>query len=233
MPEPDREARPGASIARRLESVIPDAVFGWRQILKHRAVSAAAILSLALGIGASMAAFRLIDALFLRPLPVAHPEGLYEVTYPNLFEGAVTMIDAFNYPAFSGLRAAAGNEISLFAISRPLRIDVTFGSDQDTERVWRQYVSGSMFSEFGLKPALGRLLCESDDATPEIHHYAVISFDYWSRRFGKDPNVIGRRFRTGNDFLQIIGVAPEGFTGTDPGTFTDIFVPNMMNAPAI
>jgi predicted permease len=61
----------------------------------------------------------------------------------------------------------------------------------------------------------------------------VISYDYWTRRFGKDPNVIGRRFRTGNDFLEIIGVAPEAFTGGDPGAFTDIFFPNMMNVAAI
>ena len=190
---------------------------------KHKTASAAAILSLALGIGASMAAFRLIDALFLRPLPVAHPERLYEVTYPNLFEGAITEIDVFNYPAFSRLRAGAKDQADLMAISRPLRIDVTFGSDEETERVWCQYVSGLMFSDFGLKPALGRLFSESDDVTPGAHPYAVISYDYWSRRFGKDPSVIGRRFRTGNDFLEIIGVAPEAFTGTDPGTFTDIF----------
>src|SRR5580698_5991479 len=83
-----REEAQDALIARRLESIIADAVFGWRQLLKHKAASAAAILSLALGIGASMAAFRLIDALFMRPLPVAHPERLYELTYPAFFEGA-------------------------------------------------------------------------------------------------------------------------------------------------
>jgi predicted permease len=233
MPEPDHKARQGAWILRRLESIVTDAVFGWRQILKRRAVSAAAILSLALGIGASMAAFRLIDALFLRPLPVAQPEQLYELSYPNLFEGAIAAIDAFNYPAFSHLRPASRDQASLMAIARPLRVDLTFGSDDATERVWRQYVSGSMFGDFGLKPALGRLLSEIDDVTPGAHPCAVISCDYWSRRFAKDPGIIGRRFRTGNDFFEIIGVAPEGFTGTDPGTFTDIFVPNLMNVPAI
>jgi predicted permease len=230
MREPDPAGRHGESIVRRLESIIPDAIFGGRQLLKHKTASAAAILSLALGIGASMAAFRLIDALFLKPLPVAHPEQLYELTYPSLFEGEITAFDGFNYPTFSGLLAAGRNQTDLMAISRPLRIDVSFGSDQETERVWRQYVSGSMFADFGLKPALGRLLSESDDLTPGAAPYAVISYDYWSRRFGKDPSAIGRRFRTGgNDVLEIIGVAPEGFTGTDPGTFTDVFVPNMMN----
>jgi hypothetical protein len=91
MLEPDHEPRQGASIARRLESIIPDAIFGWRQLSKHKTASAAAILSLALGIGASMAAFRLIDALFLRPLPIAHPEQRYQVTYPYLFEGGISL----------------------------------------------------------------------------------------------------------------------------------------------
>ncbi len=177
-----------------------------------------------------MAAFRLIDALFLRPLPVAHPELLYELSYQNLFEGQISTYDRFDYPAFRPLNAAAKNQAELMAISVPLRIDVTFGSDQETERVWRQYVSGSMFGNFGLKPALGRLFSPSDDAAPGTRPYAVISYDYWSRRFAKDPSIIGRRFRTGNDFLQIIGVTPQGFTGTDPGTFTDIFVPSAMDA---
>ncbi len=181
-----------------------------------------------------MAAFRLIDALFLRPLPVAHPEQLYTLTYPYLFEGQIYSTDGFNYPAFSGLRAAVKDRAELMCISFPQRIDLTFDSDQDTERVWRQYVSGWMFGEFGLKPALGRLLSANDDLTAGAHPYAVISYDYWSRRFGKDPGIIGRTFHTGgNDILEIIGFAPQGFTGTDPGTFTDIFVPNMMNAQAI
>jgi predicted permease len=218
-----------ASAARRLESLATDAVFGARQLLKHKAVTAAAIVSLALGIGASMAAFRLIDALFLRPLPVVHPERLYQLTYQNLFEGQISTYDGFDYPAFRQLQAAAQDQAELMAISVPLRMDVTFGSDQETERVWRQYVSGSMFSDFGLKPALGRLFSPSDDVAPGAHPYAVISYDYWSRRFGKDPSIIGRRFRTGNDFLQIVGVTPEAFTGTNPGTFTDIFVPTALD----
>ncbi len=221
-----------ACAAPRIESLAADAMFGARQLLKHKTASAAAIVSLALGIGASMAAFRLIDALFLRPLPVAHPERLYELSYQNLFEGQISTYDRFDYPAFRQLHAAAKDQAELIAISVPLRIDVTFGSDQETERVWRQFVSGSMFPDFALKPALGRLFSSSDDAAPGTHPYAVISYDYWSRRFSKDPSVIGRRFRTGNDFLQIIGVTPQGFSGTDPGTFTDIFVPSAMDPSA-
>jgi hypothetical protein len=65
------------------------------------------------------------------------------------------------------------------------------------------------------------------------HPYAVIPYDYWQRRFGKDPGVISRAFRNGNDLYQIVGVAPEGFFGTETGTITDVFVPTMMIGSAI
>src|SRR6185295_6166496 len=113
------------------------------------------------------------------------------------------------------------------------RVDLTFGSDQDMEKANRQYVSGWMFDSLGLKPAKGRLLTASEDATPGVHPYAVVSYDYWKRRFARDPEVIGRTFRMGNDLYRIIGVAGDGFTGTEPGTATEIFVPTMMNAGSI
>ena len=61
----------------------------------------------------------------------------------------------------------------------------------------------------------------------------MISYDYWTRRFAKDASVLGRRFSIGNDVLEIVGVAPEGFSGTDPGVFTDIFVPSLMDPSAV
>src|ERR1700752_2966607 len=86
-----------------------------------------------------------------------------------------------------------------------------------------------MFSTFGLRPSLGRLLTEDDDLKPGAHPYAVLSFDYWTRRFGRDPRIIGRAFRIGNDPYTIVGAAGSGFTGIEPGAMTDIFVPTMMS----
>jgi predicted permease len=86
-----------------------------------------------------------------------------------------------------------------------------------------------MFASFGLRPALGRLLTDDDDRTPAAHPYAVLSHDYWSSRFGRDPAIIGRTFRSGATQYEIVGVANEGFTGTDTGTITDVFVPTMMH----
>src|SRR5262249_25112761 len=81
------------------------------------------------------------------------------------------------------------------------------------------------------QPAAGRLLTEDDDLTPGSHPYAVLSYDYWSRRFGRNPKAVGRTFRMGNDVYQIIGVAEERFTGTETGWVTDVFVPMAMKNP--
>jgi len=213
-----------------LDSLRADAIFGGRQLKKNKVASAAAILSLALGIGACTGAFRLIDALLLRPLPVSEPEQLYALArQANSPEGKTMTFDSWPYPAFQLMRAAVKDRAELIALSYSARTDLTYGSDQDIEKACRQFVSGWMFASFGLRPALGRLLTESDDVKPGGHPYAVLSYDYWTRRFGKDPKVLGRTFRMEDRLYEIIGVGPERFTGTEPGTVTDIFIPTMMH----
>jgi putative ABC transport system permease protein len=196
--------------------------------------SAAAILSLALAIGTCMSAFRLIDALLLRPLPVAEPERLYVLSREGFgFNGKPNSWDTWAYPAFQQMRAAVKDQAALIAITAADRTDLTYGSDQETERAYVQNVSGWMFGSFGLRPALGRLLTESDDLKPSAHPFAVLSHDYWTRRFGKDPTVIGRTFQMGTNLYQIVGVAEERFTATEPGAVTDIFIPTMMRAAVL
>ena len=214
-----------------LDSLGADTVFGWRQLMKRKVTSAAAILSLALAIGACTSAFRLVDALLLRPLPVAGPERLYALwRHEIFFDGTPQTFDGWAYPAFRLMRAAVKDQAELIALSYAERTDLTYRSDEEMEKAHVQYVSGWMFNSFGLQPALGRLFTERDDITPGAHPYAVISYDYWSRRFGKDPKVVGRTFRMDSNLFQIVGVAPEPFTGTEPGTMIDIFVPTMMNS---
>ena len=216
-----------------LDSLRADAIFGWRQILKRKATSAAAILSLALAIGACVAAFRLIDALLLRPLPVAGADRLYAVTFesPSAVDGTPVRYYSCSYPLFLRMRADLRDEAEAIAVSYSGDTDLTYGSDQDMERVNLQYVSGWMFDTFRLRPAAGRLLRESDDAAWGAHAYAVLSYDYWTRRFDRNPGAVGRTFRAGNDVYEIVGVAPAGFTGTETGWITDVFVPMAMKNP--
>src|SRR5579871_1369727 len=214
------------------DSLRADAVFGWRQLTKRKVTSGAAILSLALATGACTAAFRLIDALLLRPLPVSHPERLYSVAFAaGSADGKVSTYDSCSYPMFRQMRAAVQDQAEAVAVSYAERIDLNYGSEQDIEKAYRQYVSGWMFDSFGLRPALGRLLTASDDTTPGAHPVAVLSHDYWMRRFALDPNVVGKTFHMGDGVYEIIGVAAEPFTGTDTGTVTDLFIPMMMKTP--
>jgi predicted permease len=209
-----------------LDSLRADAVFGWRQINKHKTTSAAAILSLGLAIGACAAAFRLIDALFLRPLPIVDPQNLYALSRPGIGDG-------WEHVIFHKLRTAV--KVELIAVSLAEQTDLTYGSDQAMEKAYIQYVSGWMFRSFGLRPAAGRLLTGDDDLDPGAHPVAVLSYDYWTRRFGRDPKAVGttvsiaRKYGKGSAVFEIVGVAGEGFAGTEPGSQTELFVPAMMH----
>jgi predicted permease len=199
--------------------------------MKRKATSAAAVLSLALGMGACTAAFRLIDAVLLRPLPVANAEHLYAVSRQEFrlaADGKARIYDGWAYPAFRLMRAAVKDQAELIAVSSGTT-DLTYGSDQETETAHMQGVSGWMFGSFGLRPVVGRLFTENDDREPGAHPYAVLSEDYWARRFARDPKVIGRAFRMDKRPYQIVGVCAGPFTGTNTGFVTDIFVPMMMN----
>ena len=216
---------------RKLDALRADAIFGWRQLRKHPITSAAAILSLALALGACTSAFRLIDAMLLRPLPVAGADRLRIVARQGIDPGGHFRIgDSFEYPLFARMRTAAKGQAELIAISYSDRADLSFGSDDEMEKAHRQYVSGWMFDAFGLRSAAGRLLTTGDDDIPGAHARAVLSYDYWTGRFARDPAVVGRSFRMGGDVYQIVGVAPRGFTGTEPGVSIDVFIPTMMKA---
>ena len=179
-----------------------------------------------------MSAFRIIDAMLWRPLPVAGAERLFVLVRSSAaFGGVMREYDGSEYPLFERLRVAAGSDAELLALSYVDRVDLTYRSDEETEKAYRQYVSGRTFDTFGLRPALGRLLTDRDDRTPGAHPYAVLSYDYWTRRFNRDPGVIGRTFHMGRDTYEIVGVVEPRFTGVEPGTFIDIFVPTMMAPP--
>jgi putative ABC transport system permease protein len=225
-----REAIRRVRVAGWLDGLKADVIFGWRQLRRNRVTSAAAILSLALAMGACVSAFRLIDALLWRPLPVAAPERLFALSRAELtFEGKPTHFDGWAYPDFVLMRSAAKGQAEFVAVSYTDRMDLTYASDEEMEKGLVQYVSGWMWESFGLHPAMGRLFTQQDDKVPGAHPVAVLSYDYWSRRFARDPQVIGRTLRIGDQLLEIVGIGPKGFTGTEPGTVTEIFLPTMMH----
>jgi hypothetical protein len=217
-----------------LDSLAADVVFGWRQLKRNRSASAAAILSLALAIGATTAAFRLVDAVLWRKLPVAEPDRLHFFVRTHLDrEGHPDYSDDFSYPDYRRHRALIGDRADVMVIGDSFRVDISFAGTAETEKAYRQHVSGNVFGVFGLQPSAGRLLTPNDDVTPGAHPVAALSYDYWTRRFARDPSITGKTFRMGSVRYQIVGVGPKGFTGTRPGVVTDVFIPAIMNTEAL
>jgi predicted permease len=213
-----------------LDALRADFVFGWRQLKRNKVTAAAAVFSLALAMGSCVGAFRLIDALLWRPLPIAHPEQLYGLSRQGIgFDGKWGSFDSWAYPALREMREAVKKDADMIAVSYADRADVTFTTDQELEKATVVHVSGNMFDVFGLKPEAGRLLTQQDDVAAGKAPYAVLSDDFWARRFHRDPGVVGKTLHYQNGVYEVVGVAEKGFTGTAPGTVVDVFLPTSMH----
>ena len=219
-----------------LDSLVRDVRLGVRMLRKNGLVTAAAIVSLSLALGACIAAFSLVDALILRPLPVHQPERLIYLTFPSTNPDS-PRDDVFSDPAFVRLRDAGRGRVDLFAIGYPNRPRVTFdAASGERETVRAQFVSGDAFERLGVGPAAGRLLTMQDDQRPGAHPVAVLSHAFWMQRFGGDPGIVGRWFVVHDSKedrqFQIVGVTEPGFTGMEPGYSTDVWIPYAMQDPS-
>ena len=223
-----RQQSRDVKLAARLESILADARFGFRIMAKAPLVTAAAILSLALAIGSCTASFSLLDSLVLRPLPVREPDRLVYLAYPGSRDHTEKFGNSFSYPMFRVLRDASRGYADLMVMSYQVRRRVAPPGSSDTEKLYVQWVSGNIFEQLGVVPAMGRVLTQEDDQKPGERPVAVLSYSYWVRRFGADPRILGRWLKVDDTEVQVVGVARRGFTGVEPGIVTDIWLPAMM-----
>ncbi len=211
-----------------LDGLVRDVRIGSRALRRDALVSLAAIVSMALAIGACTAAFGLIDALVLRRLPVADPERLVYLAYANP-EVAGQENTSFSYPLFQRFRDAAANRDAVALFSSQTRRSVDYADGSPTlEKPQVQFVSGNAFAVLGVVPAAGRLLTAQDDTTQGGHPVAVISHGYWQARFGADPGAVGQWMTIDGRRFQIVGVSSSAFTGVEPGIRTDVWLPALM-----
>jgi predicted permease len=212
---------------RRLEDdVFQDVKVGSRMLLKSFGFTLTAVLILALGIGANTAIFSLINALMLRLLPSARRRNW--CSFPSrdhacLPPSATTELSALRdvraeHRSFTESSAGAGVFRARLLVREP-------GTDAPAESVQAAACSGNFFDVLGVKPALGRLLTEADDDPANTQAGAVISYEFWNRRFGLDPSVIGRPIAVNDKALTIVGVAPRGFFGFDVGSRPELWWP--------
>lgn len=212
-----------------LEDALQDARYACRGMSKNPAFAATTVLSLALAIGANTAVYSIVDAAILRPLPVRAPDRLFMLSWPDIADPgspAGPERDSFSYPEFLQFIAATHDTARLALFSSPAVAEVHIANpNAPIEKVDQAFISGQAFDMLGIHPALGRLFSADEDRLPPGPGFAVLSYDYWHRRFGADPKVIGREVVLNGRTCQIVGVARQGFFGVEPGKFVDVWLP--------
>jgi len=203
----------------------------FRTLFKTPFVTTIAVLSLALGIGSNAAIYSIFNQMLRQPLPVPHPDRLVNLRTPGPNPGSQSCSQAggcdavFSYPMFRDLQNA-NTGFSGLAAHRAIGVNVAFG-DQ-TMNTQAMLVSGSYFPVLQLQPALGRLFTPNDDRTIGANFMAVLSYAYWQAHLGGNPGVIGKPIVINGQTFTIIGVAPDGFSGTTLGVQPAVFVPISM-----
>ena len=208
-----------------MTGLLQDVRYGLRQLRKNPGFAAVAIATLALGIGANTGVFTLVNAVLLKSLPVPNPEQLYLVT-ENDWQPSNAR---FAYQTFKDWRAVMPHGAELTATSYPGTFYASFGESQP-EMVTGQLVTGDYFQTLQTRTAMGRLLSEDDDRTVAGSPVAVISYGCWERRFGRDPNIVGRKLNVNGMPLQIVGVAAQGFFGMQVGASPEFWLPAAMQS---
>ena len=202
-----------------------------RTLFKTPFVTAVAVLSLALGIGANAAIFSLFNQMLLRPLPVPEPHRLVNLagSYPNGGSQSCSRAGGcdivFSYPMFRDLEKGQ-TVFTGIAAHRGFGANLSFR--KQTLNAQATFVSGSYFPVLELKPALGRLFGPADDLGTGASPLAVLAYSYWDTKLASDPTVIGQPIVINGQPFTIIGVAPKGFEGTTLGDRPSIFVPISM-----
>jgi predicted permease len=188
-----------------------------------------AVVSLALGIGATTAIFSLMDRVLLRSLPVKDPGELAFVYHPGPLNGSISTSErdgpAFSYPLFREMQAQQTAFTGL-AGSYPVGASVAYNNAASTGTAW--LVSGNYFQVLGVGAALGRVFDENDDRTPGGHPLVVLSHAYWTSRFGADRGMLNQTMIVNGRGMTIVGVAQKGFASEKPGSTPELFVPISM-----
>jgi predicted permease len=207
---------------------MPNFRLAFRTLLKAPFLTAIAVASLALGIGANAAIFSLFHELLLQPLPVPTPDALVNLAAPGPKPGSTSCGRAgdcdvvFSYPMFRDLER---QQTVFSGIAAHVLSQCNLAYDGQTTAEDMMYVSGSYFPTLGLAPAAGRLLAPSDDAVLGEPRAVVLAYDYWESRFATNPSVVGQSIVVNGVSMTIVGIAPRGFTGTTAGARPQIFAP--------
>src|SRR5882724_5100409 len=202
---------------------LQDLRYGSRMLLKRPGLSAIAVITLALGIGANTAIFSLVNTVLLRPLPIARPEQVVSVNSVSV--SGDTNVPTFSYPDYRDYRDR--NDV-LDGLLCYRMSPISMSNNGVNERMWSYLVSGNYFDVLGVKPRLGRFFTQEDDKALGAHPVAIITYNCWQKRFAGSPDAIGKSVMINGRSFSIVGVAEQGFYGSEISYVPEIWFPIMM-----
>jgi len=191
-----------------MDSLIKDVRYAVRNLVKRPGFVAIAVITLGLGIGANTAIFSLVNTVVLRSLPVDRPNEIVSVAV----RGKDDSMSAFSYPNYKDFRDR-NDVLSGLLVYRFVPLSLSRGGNN--ERIWGYEVSGNYFDVLNVKAIHGRTFLPEEDQAKLAHPVIVVGYDCWQRRFGGDPGLVGKDVLINNHQFRVIGIAPEGFKGTE------------------
>ena len=208
-----------------METLLKDARYGLRMLVRSPGFTVVALLSLALGIGANTAIFSMISAFLFAPLPVERPAQLVSIFTTDVKNPGPMPTSHLNYIDYRDKNEAFRD---IFAYTGA---GVSFSSPGgESKNLFALVVSGNYFDVLGVKAEHGRTFLPDEDKTPGTHPVVVLSHAAWQRDFGGDPAIVGGTISLNRRDFNVVGVAQKDFTGTDIGGGPDLWVPMMMHA---
>lgn len=212
-----REQAGEADVAMRIEGLWRDVRYAARRLRRSPGFTAVAVVTLALGIGANILVFGVLNAVLLNPLPVKTPQNLYQIVHREAMSGGPS------YPAFEDFRrqnTTFSGMAAVYGLS-----DVGLSWRNSVRRVWGDDVTGNYFDLLGVKPEAGRLFHAADEHGPGSAPYVVLSDALWRSEFHADPGVIGTVVELNQHPFTILGVVPPEFHGTERFLWPEYWVP--------
>jgi putative ABC transport system permease protein len=207
------------------ETLLQDIRYGLRQLRRNPGFTAAAVLTLALGIGANTAMFSIVDGAFLKPLPVSEPSQFVRIGTQE----SHGVYSGVSFPDYLDLRAQCSSLSGAVAYEREARF---VNSLEESSMVGVDVVSLNYFDFLGIKPFLGRAFPPEAEGTAASGPAVVISYTLWKNRLGADPGIVGKTIRLNNQSATVLGVAPQRLRGLERFVPTDIWLPVDTFAPA-
>jgi predicted permease len=210
-----------------LRDLLQDLRYALRTAAKSPGFTAVAVVTLGLGIGANTAIFSVVNTLLLRPLRVPDPHRLVVLNKTSLTGTGPSV----SYPDYRDYRDQCGEVFEGILGHDLIHAALRHGDGNDL--VWGEIVTGNYFTVLGVAPAPGRGFLPEEDAASGARPVVVLGHGLWKRRFGADPRVVGGAITLNGRGFTVVGVAPEGFTGTEFGLRMDFWVPMAMHAAVL